>query len=55
MHPPLFGCRLVPGNWQHGDDASLIGLAKFSMQRRRYCAERRRVDPVARPLELDAL
>ena len=34
--------------------ASLIGLAKFSMQRCGYRAEGGRVDPVARPLELDA-
>jgi hypothetical protein len=43
------------GTRQHGDDASLIGLAIFSMQRRRYRPEGGRVDPVAWPPELDAL
>ena len=42
-NPALLGCNLVPGTWQHGDDTSLIGLAKFSMQRRRYRAEGGRV------------
>src|ERR1700747_2116733 len=55
MHPFLLGCRLVPGSRKHRDDASLIGLAVFRMQRGRDCAEGGRVYSVARPLELNAL
>ena len=54
MDPLLLGCRLVPGSREHRADASLIGLAVFSLQRGRDCAEGGRVYSVARPLELDA-
>src|SRR5437588_572033 len=42
--PYLLGGRLISAGWKHGDDASLIGFAKVSVQRRRYRAEGRRVD-----------
>src|SRR5438445_621269 len=54
-HPQLFGGGLIAARRARGNSAHPVRRAEVALQCRQYRAEGRRIDPVARPLELNAL
>src|SRR5262249_14218904 len=53
--PPRLGRRLISARRTYRDGTQLVRAAKVGLECCQYCAERRWVDTVSRPLDLDAL